>query len=102
MRDRANSMLASTSTSASSPEGIWFIDSGASNCMTSQQEWFRDTREPDRPGYVKIGDDTTHPFAMSAMSHLGKTTNKPSIKNVLHVPTHHEEAKLWSKACKSD
>ena len=40
MRHRENSMSASTSTSASGLEDISFVDSGASNHMTSHQEWF--------------------------------------------------------------
>ena len=62
MRDIENSMSASTSasTSASNPEDVWFINSGASNHMTSHEEWFRDLRELDRPKYVEIRDDTTH------------------------------------------
>ena len=39
---RANSMSASTSTGASNPEDVWFVDSGASNHMTSHEEWFED------------------------------------------------------------
>ena len=47
MRHRENSMLASTSMSASSPEDVWFINSGASNHMTSHQELFRVLRDSD-------------------------------------------------------
>ena len=62
MRHRATSMSASTSTSASNPEDVWFVDFGVSNHMTSHEEWFQDLREPVRPSYVKTGDDTTHPI----------------------------------------
>ena len=41
-------MVASTLTSASSPKDVWFVDSCASNQMTSHEEWFRDLRAPDR------------------------------------------------------
>ena len=61
MKRKANSMSASTSTSALNPEDVWFVDSGASNHMTSHQEWFLKLREPERPAYVETGDDTTHP-----------------------------------------
>ena len=47
MRHRENSMLASTSMSASSPEDVWFINSGASNHMASHQELFRVLRDSD-------------------------------------------------------
>ena len=47
MKHRANSMSASTSTSALNPKDVWFVDSGASNHMTSHKEWFREQREPE-------------------------------------------------------
>ena len=40
------------SASTSNSEHAWFVDSGASHHMTSHQEWFRDLRRPDRPGYI--------------------------------------------------
>ena len=80
-------MSASTSNSASSTEDIWFIDSDASNHMTSHQEWFRELREPDRPGYVETGDNTTHPIRHIGNVPFGKKGNQTFIKNVLHVPT---------------
>ena len=40
MKHRANSMLASTSNSALKTEDVWFVDSGASNHMTSHKQWF--------------------------------------------------------------
>ena len=42
MKHRANSMLASTSNSALKPEDVWFVDSGASNHMTSHKECVKD------------------------------------------------------------
>ena len=62
MKHRENSMSASTSNSALKPEDVWFVDSGASNHMTSHKEWFLELREPERPGYVETRDDTTHPI----------------------------------------
>ena len=59
MKHRENSMSASTSNSALKPEDVWFVDSGASNHMTSHKEWFLELREPERPGYVETGDDAT-------------------------------------------
>ena len=47
MRHRENSMSASTSTGTCNLEDVWFVDSGASNHMTSHQEWFRELREPE-------------------------------------------------------
>ena len=87
MRHRANSMSASTSTSASNLEDVWFVFSGASNHMTSHQEWFRELREPERPDYVETGDDTTHPIRHIGNVPFGKEGKQTYIKNVLHVST---------------
>ena len=87
MKHRANSTSASTSTNASNPEDLWFIDFGASNHMMSHQEWFQDLRVPDRPGYVETGDDTTHPIWHVGNVPFGKEGEQTCIKNVLHVPT---------------
>ena len=81
------SQFASTSTSASNPEDVWFVDSGALNQMTSHQEWFQDLRELDRPGYIETGDDTTHPIRHVSNVLFGKEGEQTCIENVLHVPT---------------
>jgi hypothetical protein len=41
---------------------VWYVDSGASNHMFSQGEWFRNIRDLKTLGFVKTGDDTTHPI----------------------------------------
>ena len=90
MRHRANSMMASdpaNSASTSNSEHAWFVDSGASHHMTSHQEWFRDLRTPDRPGYIETGDDTPHPIRHIGDVPFGKEGEQTCIKNVLHVPT---------------
>ena len=87
MRHSAYSMSASTSTSSSGPEDVWFVDSNSSNHMMSHQEWFRDLRELDGPGYVETGDDTTHPIRHIGNVPINKEGNQTYIKNVLHVPT---------------
>ncbi len=38
------------------------MDSGALNHMTSHGEWFKDTKDLKRLGFVEIGDDITHPI----------------------------------------
>ena len=76
MRHRVNSMMVSDSASTSKSEDVWFVDFGASHHMTSHQEWFRDLRTPDRPGYIKTGDDTLYPIGTSVMSHSGKKVTK--------------------------
>ena len=87
MRHRANSMTASKSAHTSNSKDVWFVDSGASHHMTSHEEWFRDLRTPDRPGFIETGDDTTHPIRHIGNVPFGKEGEQTCIKNVLHVPT---------------
>ena len=72
MEHRANSMSASTSTSALNQEDVWFVDSSALNHMTSHKEWFLKLREPKRPGYVETGDDTTHCWLVKGLRTSGE------------------------------
>ena len=76
MRHEAQSMLAQASTYTSASNNVWFVDSGASNHMTSHEDWFRELHAPEHPGYVKTSDDTTHPI-----QHIG---NVPFGNNGLH------------------
>ena len=55
--------------------------------MTSHKERFRELREPERPGYVETGDDTTHPIRHIDNVPFGEKGKQTYIKNVLHVPT---------------
>ena len=55
--------------------------------MTSHQEWFRELRELDRPGYVETRDDITHPIRHINNVLFGNKGKQIFIKNVLHVPT---------------
>jgi hypothetical protein len=57
MQHMANSMIGGVLYN-----NVWFVDSGASNHMTSHGEWFKDTRDLKTPGLVKTSDDTTHPI----------------------------------------
>ena len=50
MNHKENTML----TSTLKLEDVWFVDSRASNQMTSHEKWFQNMREP---GYVETGDD---------------------------------------------
>ena len=77
MRHRANSMMAFDSTSTSNSEHAWFVDSGASHHMTSHQEWFRDLRMPDQPGYIETVDNTPHPIR-----HIGGVPFRKEGKNL--------------------
>ena len=60
-------------------DSVWYVDSGASNHMTSHGEWFKEMKQLDGPGYVETGyvetgyvetgDDSAHPIA-----HAGKVS----------------------------
>ena len=58
---------------------IHIVDSGASNHMTSHEDWFQKLHAPERPGYVETGDDTTHPI-----QHIG---NVPVEIQAQHRPS---------------
>ena len=68
-------------------DDVWYVDSGASNHMTSHAEWFNALRSPEKPGYVETGDDTAH-----LVKHVGNvplSMNNGKVKylvDVLHVP----------------
>ena len=67
---------------------IWYVDSGASNHMTYHQNWFSEMKEPSKPGYVKIGDDTMHPIKHVGNVPLTLEDGKEKYMfDVLHVPT---------------
>ncbi len=57
MQHMENSMIGRVSNN-----NVWYVDSGASNHMTSHGEWFRDTKDLKTPGFAETGDDTTHPI----------------------------------------
>ena len=39
---------------------VWYVDSSASNHMTSHGEWFSDVRNLKKPSYVETCDDSMH------------------------------------------
>ncbi len=64
------------------------MDSGASNHMTSHGECFRNTKDLKTPGFVKTGDDTTHPITQIGKVPLSMQDGQTKyLKDVLHVPT---------------
>ena len=65
---------------------VWYVDSGASNHMTSHEEWFLYVEKPEQPGVVEIGEDTPHlieHLSEIPLSHVGQ---KGKVMNVLHIP----------------
>ena len=70
-KHEANSMKQTTPK----PDEVWYVDSGASNHMTSHKEWFSYLEERTQPGVVATGDDTPHPIANVRevpLSHVGQ------------------------------
>ena len=68
-------------------DNVWYVDSGASNHMTSCGEWFRDMRKPEVSRFVQIGDDTAHPIAHVGDVPLNTQDGKSKyLADVLHVP----------------
>ena len=80
-------MTTSNPTNTSKPEDVWFVDSGASNHMTSHEDWLKELRKLERPAYVETGDSTIHPIQHVDNVPFGEEGNQPYIKNVLRVPT---------------
>ena len=79
----ANSMIGGVSDN-----NVCYVDSGTSNHMTSHGEWFRDTKDLKTPGFVEIGDDTTHPITQIGKVPLSMQDGQTKyVKDVFHVPT---------------
>jgi hypothetical protein len=57
MQHMANSMIEGVSNN-----NVLYVDSGASNHMTSHGEWFRDTKDLTTLRFLETGDDITHPI----------------------------------------
>ena len=79
-------MIASNPANTSNLEDVCFVNFGASKHMRSHEDWFRDLRKPERPGYVETGDDTIHPIQHVGNVPFDEEGNHTYIKNVLHVP----------------
>ena len=66
---------------------MWYVDSSASNHMTSHGEGFKEMKKLDKPGYVETCDDTTHPIAHVGDVPLSMQDGRVKcLTNVLHVP----------------
>jgi hypothetical protein len=68
-------------------EVMWYVDSGASNHMTGHKNWFESLREPEIPGYIQTGDNTTHQIEHVGDIPLWEAKGKTKYMfNVMHVP----------------
>jgi hypothetical protein len=70
-------LMAQTDSESSSKNQIWFLDSGCSNHMIGQKEWFFNFDDKYKDS-VKLGDD-------SRMSVMGKGSVKLNINNTVYV-----------------
>ena len=83
----SNTMSANVSECGSN---VWYVDSGASNHMTSHGEWFKDMQTLQSPGYVETGDDIAHPIAHTGNVPL--TLQDGNVKYLADVCSqHHKE-----------
>ncbi len=83
MQHMANSMIGIISYN-----NVWYVDSGASNHMSSHGKWFEDTKDLKTSRFVEISDDTTHPIAQIGKVSLSMQDGLIKyLKYVLYVPT---------------
>ena len=82
MKPMTNSMNKTTSQS----NEVWYVDSGASNHMTSHEEWFSYLEKPEQSRVVETGDNTPHPFKHVGEVPLNHVGQKGRLMNVLHIP----------------
>jgi len=67
---------------------VWYVDSRASNHMTSHREWFRNTRNLKTLRFVEISDDITHPITQISKVPLSMQDGQTKcLKDVFYVPT---------------
>ena len=83
MKDKANWMKASTLKLNEVP----YINSGASNHMTSHEDWLSYLEKPEQSGVIENGDDTAHTIEHVGKAPLNHVRQKGKLTNVVHVPT---------------
>jgi hypothetical protein len=75
-------------TGGVSHNNVWYVDSGASNHMTSHGKWFRNIKDLKTPGFVETGDDTTHPITQIHKVPLSMQDGQTKyLRDVFQVPT---------------
>jgi len=71
-----------------SDNNVWYVNSGASNHMTTHGKWFRDTKDLKTPGFLENVDDIAHPIMQIGKVPLSMQDGQTKyLKDVLHVPT---------------
>ena len=64
---------------------VWYIDSGASNHMTSHEVWFLYLKKSEQLGVLETGDDTPHTNEHVGEVLLDHVCQKGEVMNVLHA-----------------
>ena len=80
MKHMTNSMKKTTSQS----DEVCYVDSGASNHITSHEEWFSYLEKPEQSGVVETGDDTLRLIEHAGEVPLNHVGRKGKLMNVLH------------------
>jgi hypothetical protein len=71
-----------------SDNNVYYVDSEASNHMTSHGKWFKDTKNLKTLRFVETSDDITHPITQIGKVPLSMRDGQTKyLKDVLHVPT---------------
>ncbi|KAH6558794.1 hypothetical protein KP509_1Z045200 [Ceratopteris richardii] len=81
-------MMNTMTTYGSKSNGnVWYMESSASNHMTSHAEWFSSLLKWPVLGYVETGDDTSHPIEHRGNIVLSMEDGKVKhLADVMHVP----------------
>jgi hypothetical protein len=67
---------------------VLYVDSGASNHMTSHGGWFTNTKDLKTLGFVETSDDITYLITQIGKVSLSMQDGQTKyFKDVLHVPT---------------
>ena len=82
-------------------DDVWYVDSGASNHMTSHAEWFNALRSPKKPRYVETGDDTAHPIKHVGNVPLSMNDGKVKYLADVLVPKKDEDDLALTASCAS-
>ena len=88
VKDTESVLVMNYVTNSANCDTNWYIDSGCSNHMTSDEKLFENMHSPSSLGYVQTGDDSKH-----SIEHVGNVPlqniygSRNCLSDVLHVPT---------------
>ena len=73
-------------SNTSKPNMVWYVESGASNHMTSHEVWLSHLEKPEQPRVIETGEDTPYTIEHAGDVPLNHVVQKGKFMNVLHVP----------------